>query len=214
MTSVSKIVDMVLKEAVNISELSSGYLKDRTAIEKTWNVMRGEEPLEVGNKTYKAKGPVKGSQLAKGMIVLATYSSTNQGTDLYEILGIADDDTEEVKYASVKEAMKVNNLMTLKAMEDIEEKKPFRLVVKNLEDNTSGAWFYLFQGRWSRGSGAEKLSFVLMEETHASSKKQSGFLTKVKNYGKELLDPRTEQYLYGEGTPEEKEKLRKEIQKH
>jgi hypothetical protein len=28
----------------------------------------------------------------------------------------------------------------------------------------------LYNGRWSRGSGAEKLSFVLMEETSAVAK--------------------------------------------
>jgi hypothetical protein len=173
---IQAIVDFVLKEAVNINELSSGDLRSKDAIEKSWNVMRGDEPLIVGSKTYKAKGPLKGTQLKKGMIVLATYNEVNQGTNLFEILGVTGDDKEYgkagVKYDSVKEALIDIGAKTLKELNEIQDKKKYGyssyLFVKDLESGKSGPWFYLYKGRWSRGSGAEKLSFVLMEETHAS----------------------------------------------
>jgi len=186
-SKIQTIVDSVLKEAVNINELSSGSPKSRDAIEKSWDVMRGNEPLEVGSKTYKAKGPVKGTQLKKGMIVLATYNQVNQGTDLYEILGVTDWDPKYgeggVKFNSVKDAMRSAGVVTLKDLDEKTWEKAKRkwgtdegyghgyyLVVKDLVSNDSGSWFYLYNGRWSRGSGAEKLSFVLMEETSAVAK--------------------------------------------
>jgi hypothetical protein len=38
------------------------------------------------------------------------------------------------------------------------------MVIKDLEDGNEGASFYLHNGAWVRGSGAEKLSFVEVEE--------------------------------------------------
>jgi len=33
------------------------------------------------------------------------------------------------------------------------------MVARDLEDGKEGPWYYLFNGRWSRGSGAEALTF-------------------------------------------------------
>jgi hypothetical protein len=39
-----------------------------------------------------------------------------------------------------------------------------RLVVEDLLDGEAGPFFYIFENKWCRGSGAEALSFILVEE--------------------------------------------------
>jgi hypothetical protein len=59
----------------------------------------------------------------------------------------------------------------VKSLADLETKQDLLeygfhsyMVCKDLNDGQEGPWFYLHDARWSRGSGAEALSFVLMEE--------------------------------------------------
>lgn len=151
-----------LTEMAAIRDFSSGWTKSRQAKELVAAFKAGEETVDLkdGSK-FKAVKSVSGAQIAKGMVVLASYNSHNQGAELYAILGVSDDGAEDtVKYDSVAEAMKAHGVKNLK---DLEE-KDCHLVVRDLNDGDEGGFFYLYKGAWARGSGAERLSFTLVEK--------------------------------------------------
>lgn len=116
--------------------------------------------------------------LISGMKVNAAYNDTNQGDDDYEFLGFTGDkykygedefgNTAEIKFKSSKELLKHYNVKSFKALEELQDKNEYgfrsHMVVRDLKTDKIGAWFYLHHGRWSRGSGAEPLSFTLLEE--------------------------------------------------
>lgn len=128
-----------------------------------------------------------GAQLAKGMVVTATYNTHNSGTEVIEILGVGDD--KAVKWDSVREAMKANGVKSLTALD--EKVDDLALWAKMIGRGGSGAkfggrsrsyevelfdedtpeaerqegpFYYVYEGRWVRGSGAEKLSFKTLDK--------------------------------------------------
>ena len=111
---------------------------------------------------------VPAALLSKGMKVVATYGNhNNRGEDRVEILGVAADNRhgeEGVKFNSVRDAMKDAGVSSLRALEALEKETGvgYYLVVRDYPMGDQGPWFYLFQGRWCRGSGAERLTFTLM----------------------------------------------------
>lgn len=151
-----------LTEMAAIGDFSSGWLKGRKAKDLVAAFKGGEETVDLSDGSkFKAVKKVAGQQIAKGMVVLASYNQYNQGAELYEILGVSDkDDEDKVKYDSVKDAMKAHSVETLKELEEVD----CHLVVRDLEDGQSGGFFYLYKGFWARGSGAERLSFTLVEK--------------------------------------------------
>jgi FAD synthase len=162
----------LLKEVYNIDELSSHASKSKKTIQKVREVTSKKENVIVDDKEYKVVRSLQHSELKKGMIVLATYNAYNQGAEVYEILGLTDDDEKYgeggIKFDSVRELLKNKNAKSLKELEDIQSKNKYGyhsyLYVRDLNDKEEGPWFYLYNGFWSRGSGAEKLSFWLLEE--------------------------------------------------
>lgn len=134
------------------------------------------------------------SSLRKGMKVAASYNAYNHGIDIVEILGVGTED--KIMFDSVKEAMKAMGVKSMRALSDLDERKPAiddhdvvvplevptRLWVKTLgegrtggrqvhefdinwlslekQQQESGPFYYIYEGRWARGSGAEKLSFT------------------------------------------------------
>lgn len=169
MTKIKELLNLV--NEVSIDDLSSGAAKSRNALDIVADAIAGE-PIETKNGTYKVTGRVNGLGLSKGMVVLATYNSHNQGSRLYEILGVTGHEEKYgeggVKFNSVKECLQHYNVNSLKELEDLQDKNEYPnhsyLVVRDLNDNDSGPWFYLYKGRWSRGSGAEALSFYTVEK--------------------------------------------------
>lgn len=143
-------------------------------------------------KQYKNGGQVRGNALEKGMQVLATYNQYNQGAEAIEILGITDDNDaikgsrEKVVWTSVRAMLKAKGFTSLKALYDshlkvaqdfyqaqragkipkyekLDQGNPV-LYTRDMTNDDEGAWYYLFEGRWARGSGAEKLSFYKLVE--------------------------------------------------
>lgn len=121
--------------------------------EETYDTTKGEK--------FKFSKKVNGGALEAGMVVFAVHDKYNTGARVYEVKGFtAGEDSEDVKYKSVKEAYKALGVSSLKGLED----KDVRMVVKDIEDGDEGAFFYIFEGRWSYGSGAEPLTFVQVEK--------------------------------------------------
>jgi hypothetical protein len=164
-----------INEMAAARKFTSGMFKSRQARELVAAFKAGEETFDLSNgEKYKAVRQVAARQLAKGMIVLGSYNRYNQGAQLYEILGFTDNDEKYgdggVKFDSLAELMKVKGVKSLKELEAEADKHPggyghgYYMVVKDLEDNDSGPWFYIDEGRWVRGSGAEPVSFTLVEK--------------------------------------------------
>lgn len=163
-----------LIESIDIKDLSSGFIKSPKAKEKVKDVTAGKETVIVNNKEYTSilNRAIEHTNLKKGMVVLASYNKYNQGAHIYEILGFTGTDKKYgdggVKFNSVKEVMDSEGVKTLDELEEKQNENEYGfhtyMVVKDLDDNEEGPWFYLFEGKWSSGSGAEPLSFWLMEE--------------------------------------------------
>ena len=160
---------------MHISELSSGMMRSRQAINNVQSVRHGTI-LDIENKdileSYTAQRNIQGRTVAKGMVVLASYNAYNQGANLYEVLGFTGDDHKygkgDVMFDSVKDIFKHYGVKSLKVLEELQNKNEYGkssyMVVRDLHSGDEGAWFYIFEGRWCRGSGAEPLSFTLMQK--------------------------------------------------
>lgn len=166
----SAMTEEVHPEPVNemaaAGSYSSGVFNRKEAKSMIQAFKDGEETFELKNgDEYKAAGRTTGSQLKKGDIVFAVHDQHNTGAELYQIIGFGKDST--VKYDSVKAAYAGTGVKTLKALEAFNDKNPkdeVRLIVKDLNDGDQGDFFYVSQGRWSYGSGAEPLSFITVEK--------------------------------------------------
>lgn len=156
----------------NISKFSSGWLKTSEAKALVKAFRNGEVTAEVGDKSFKASKKLSGSALVKGQVVFASFNSTNQGADIYEILGFTGDEDKYgdggVKFNSVKELFAHYKVNSLKELEEKQSENEYGyssyMVVKDINDDNEGPFFYLYKGAWVRGSGAEKLSFVEVEK--------------------------------------------------
>ena len=125
---------------------------------------------------------ITSKQLVAGMKINATYYNCSiERSDDYEFLGFTDDkvaygEGAKVSFKSSKELLKHYNVKTMKELEKLQDENEYgyssRMVVKDLKTGEIGPWFYLFEGRWCRGSGADKLSFKLIEEKKEEPKKE------------------------------------------
>lgn len=113
---------------------------------------------------------VQGRSLKKGMLVQATYNSSNYGVGYYEILSVvmchpSDDKNPIETFDSVKEALKFAGVTTLTQLEAWEDKnsRSFYVVTKGVLEDKSYPHYYLYSDskptRWCRGSGAEAVGF-------------------------------------------------------
>lgn len=115
----------------------------------------------------KQKTVVRGSNLSKGMLLSASYNRFNEGTNYVEILGVickpVDDYADPTKpdFDSVREAFKAAKVSSLPDLEKKarDDNKMYRLLIRDLCDNDTGDYYYLYDGKWCRGSGAEPLQF-------------------------------------------------------
>lgn len=167
-----------INEAVELADLQSNWLKSPKSTDAAKAVANGEDSVKLSNgKTYRATKRLTGKDIQKGQVVLARYNTYNQGVDICKILGVTGDEEKYgaggIKFASVKDALRHYNVKTLPQLEALQDQNEYGyhsyLYVEDMEDVESakakrGPWYYIDEGRWCRGSGAEKLSFMLMEE--------------------------------------------------
>ena len=163
-----------LFEMAKAREFSSGFMKDKKSTKLANEFKRGKGTFELSDgRVFKGSGVIAPTQLKKGHIVLASYNQYNQGAQLYEILGLTKGDgnstDEDVYFDSVQQMLDAYDADTLEDVEENAHADP-HLVVKDLEDKTSGPWFYIYEGEWVRGSGAEKLTFTRAVEVDKDAK--------------------------------------------
>ncbi len=155
-----------LGEMAKIGDFSSGAWGNRErALANVSDFRRGYEAADMRNgDKYIGIRNLTGVALSKGQIVLAAYNEYNQGADVYEILGfnLGGKNEDEVVFSSVKELLSHAGYKSLAALDAAGGDA--RMVVKDLDSGESGGWFYIYKGRWARGSGAEKLSFILAKK--------------------------------------------------
>ena len=152
-----------LNEMAKSTEFSSGWLKSRDAVELVKSFKKGETTYELKDgTTFKFTKNIIGSKLEQGQTVLASYDGYNQGAQVYEIKGFTDSEDEKVNFKTMKDVFDKYKVKTLKSLE--ESADDLYMVVKDLESGEEGAWFYIYKGRWCTGSGADKLSFSLVEK--------------------------------------------------
>lgn len=115
---------------------------------------------------------VRSNNIRRGMMLAAPYNNGgNEFTDYIEVLGFTGNDQKYgeggVKYNSAKEMYKANNVTSLKALEAKDNENEYGyshyMYLRDLTDDSQGSWFYIFEGRWVRGSGADRLSFYELE---------------------------------------------------
>ncbi len=124
-------------------------------------------PVTSGKDHYVFIGRVSSKSLKPGDIIGATYKATNEGADVYEFIGFSGTEKEYgeggKKYNTLKEVFESEGVHSNKELEEKQDKNKYGnetyMIVKDLETGEQGPWFYLFKGRWSRGSGAEALTF-------------------------------------------------------
>lgn len=167
-----------VEEMPSIRDMQSGFMKSQSSNSAVGRVRGGHETVTLRNgKEYKSMGPTKSSQMVAGTIVLASYSSYNQGADVLEVLGYRTDyHGDDPEFASLKDMAKKYGAKTLAALDEaVREAKGGEygngvyMCVKDLDDGSHGSWFYVSGGRFCRGSGAERLSFTKLEAMTSES---------------------------------------------
>ena len=156
--------------------MSSGLFRSPQSLAAVTAAKDGEI-ITTKKGNFKPIKSIKSTELKPGDIFLGSYNAYNQGADIYEFLGITDDSTKygesfkksnKIAFKTVRDCLKYYKVSSLKALEELQNENEYGyhsyMCVKDLLNGDSGAWFYLFKGRWSRGSGAEPLSFTLLEK--------------------------------------------------
>jgi len=168
-------------------------------IERGWgwensNKIRKENVVKVKDLYYYFVKPIRVSQMVAGQIYGDSYKKFNSGYDVIIFNGFTDMDDKYgnsniVKFKSAKELLTAYGVRSWKALEAKQKelaKERYAaddyghesyMSATDLETKDSGAWYYLFEGRWVRGSGAEPLTFWEVEEVSASNV-EAGLKTK------------------------------------
>lgn len=164
---------------VPIDEMSSGCVKSREALDHVidfrWSGLVVQ--TEDGRKWRFVKN-LKSKTLKKGMIVAFCYNHYNQGFEIGEVVGWTGDDKSYgeggLKYESTSEMLEANGVKTVKELEEKEDRNDYgfrhylgiRTFLEDDEgpDGTQRFNYYIFEGRVCCGSGAEPMTFMLVEE--------------------------------------------------
>lgn len=179
-TAQAPAMEAQVDEMADSHRFTSGGAKSDRAKALVAAFKAGKETYDMENgDRYEMKGRLNARQLKKGMIVMASYNSVNQGAQIYEIMGFTDNDKSYgeggVKFDSLVELMKAKNVVSIRELEKMAMDDPrgygygFYMVVKDLEDREEGPWFYFSGGRIVRGSGAEPLSFTEVRKVEEST---------------------------------------------
>jgi len=149
-----------LQEMSAANKFSSGAMKASAAKMMVKSFMAGEDTFDMPNgDKFTAVKSLTVKTLEAGQIVMGSYDASNQGAHLYAVLGFNDgNDNDAVQHKSVKELLAKAGVKSLRDIDGA------HMVVKDLSSGEEGGWFYQYKGRFVRGSGAEPLTFTLVEK--------------------------------------------------
>jgi hypothetical protein len=151
----------------------AGYGKWRGGDERSLDQAVSGEIVPFGDKWWKFTGRMTYKQLRPGVIFGATYRAFNAGFTIEEFLGYSGRDVKYgeggKKYDTIQEVFKAEGVNSLKALEAKQDEGEYGfhtyMCTKELSGKLEeGCYYYISEGRWSRGSGAEALSFWTVEE--------------------------------------------------
>ena len=172
------------KEIKSIEDLSKGFSGTGKNFNDQFNQLISLDHFSGAGKEWTIIKSLQGKSLEAGMIVLAKYNCCNCGVDIYKIHGVTDcknkygdgEDIFALSFKSVKEVLKKYEAKTL---EELHQKQhefmksqgvadvyghDSHLYIEDLSTGEHGAWYYISDNKWCRGSGAEPLSFILLKE--------------------------------------------------
>ena len=159
--------------------------------EKSWGGfgrgrVQGQDILQVGNRYFRFLSPITYRSMQAGQLYGDSYHATNAGYDVFTFLGYSDMDGKHgeggVKFQTIQEVFqkyKVRGLNELSEKCDRLAKRRYPTdsyghdiymweEFVTSEDSSlkekPGGYYYIFNGRWCRGSGAEALTFWNVEE--------------------------------------------------
>lgn len=120
---------------------------------------------------FRLGGNVPSNRLVAGMKLAYEYDNWEPVRYFIEVLGFTGWDQAYgkggVKFASVKEVLAAEGVRGLKALGAKQNKNEYGhgsyMVAHDLQDGSEGAWFYLYQGKWARGSGVDQCLFYRLE---------------------------------------------------
>jgi len=190
----------VVEHADNVeSSLKLGWQTIRKvpydkSVEHGWGAfgdrkVESENVFDINGKYYQFLKPITYKQLQVGNIYGDSYSKFNRGYGVFEFLGYSDIDVKYgeggVKFDNIKDVFRKYNATSLKQLEENVNNKARELYgrdsyghdiymwVHDLESGSEGGYYYLSEGRWVRGSGAEPLTFWEVEEVDAEISPES-----------------------------------------
>lgn len=118
----------------------------------------------INNISYKNMKP--------GNVYGGSYYQVNSGYEIFTFNGYTDvEGKTDVIFTDIRQIFKKHGVSSLKGLEELEIQSKGKInfgmncTIRNFDDTEmTGSYFYIFEGRWCRGSGAEKLSFWEVEE--------------------------------------------------
>ena len=159
------------KKIIDFSDMASNWFEEQNINSTVEAFARGEIAVKIKGHTFLAKGRVAGKSIKKEKYYLAYYNRLDKYAEIFRCTGFSD---AEVKYG--EGGPKFNNLAGImeragvKGLKELEEKENSKAhgfetymggEFFNFDNSVdSGCHYYLYNGRWSRGSMAERLSFI------------------------------------------------------
>lgn len=161
------------KDPVDINDLNGG-LGNRKKILAAINLFySGQVAVSLnGESTWKCVKKISAYDLKPGDCFAAAYNLINQGCELYQFLGFTSMDKKwgesGVAFQTLEHVFnhyKVSSIEELEDLSDIlEYGHSIYMWVRDLTREEEYAYFYIFQGEWCRGSGAESITLAIVEQ--------------------------------------------------
>ena len=120
--------------------------------------------------TWKAVGTLDSADLEAGFHVAAFYDDVNQGVAFDQIVGFSVTDADHYSPVAYRSARELLTAYGAKSLADLESQQKgstrftIRVIMLDQEENGPHNPYYIYQGKWCKGSGAEPLEFLRIEK--------------------------------------------------
>lgn len=170
-----------IEEAMTLDEANSAFYSDNGYGSRyKWTTANFPKYIKHNGIVFEKGTPKKSNGLRKGQYIFSYYNSVNLGTDFWRVENFAivkrdaktklkdrivesfDSQTEMLKKYGVKTLDELDAMFGYQSSRPDEQ--PSIIFTFYAEDqNYDGEladWWYIYDNRWARGSGAENLSFI------------------------------------------------------